>query len=478
MPNRVHVLIVEDSPDQAAWLEKACRETLPPGDVVIERVGNAVAALELLDRRHFDLAVCDLAIPANAVSLVPDRQHGLRVVRTIRDQHGGMPLMIVSEHSDDPALIRTLFREAGKADPYGAGVADYPMLVPFPSDELPECKRELADALGRSANVAGVPVTGVDAAQLTTSEVRAVQVFARSCGGSSAVVAGMDGGMSGAKTLRVTVLGPAGEEVAVVAAKLGSRERVRTEATAHQQISIRLPIGLGVPLSATVEAGASGHGGAFYGLAADYTRDLFECLANAPADAEAVVRSLRERLRTVYDNATQRERTLLELRRDIVFGADAHDAGSLESRILALDDRTITTIDCLQHGDMHGKNVLVNAACAPMLIDYADVRKTSGCLDPLTLELSAVFHPAAETARGSWPTDAQAARWNDLDAYVEDCPFEGYIRECREWTMAVAAQPAEVDAVVLCYCLRQMRFPSCPNPIAAALVETACSRLD
>jgi CheY-like chemotaxis protein len=476
MPSRVHVLIVEDRAAQAAWLEKTCAEALAPSDLLVEVADNAGAALELLEWQHFDLAICDLAIPANAVSLSPDRQHGLGVVRVIREKYGGLPLIIVSEHSDDPALMRTLIREAGTADPYGAN-ADFSMLVCFPNEELPECKRELAEALSRSAGVARLPVTGADAAKLTTSEVRAIQVFARSCGGSEAQVAGMAGGMSGATTLRLTVLGTEGQETALVAAKLGPRERVFAESNAHRQLSILLPVGLGVPLSSTVDAGAGSKGGAFYALAVDYTRDLFECLEHTPADAAAVVRSLREQLAPVYAKATQLEQPMLQLRRNIVGSADARDAGPLESTILALDGRDIGTTNCLQHGDMHGKNVLVNSVCKPMLIDYADVRRTTGCLDPVTLELSAVFHPAAQAARLDWPTEAQAGAWNDLDNYLENCPFQDYVRACREWITTVAATPEEVDAVVLSYCLRQLHFPRCPKPIAAALIETACTRL-
>jgi CheY-like chemotaxis protein len=476
MPTRVHVLIVEDSAAQAAWLEEACVEALAPGDLLIEVADNAEKALDLLNRQHFDVAVCDLAIPANAVSRAPDPEHGLRVVRTIRERHGGLPVIVVSEHSADASLLRTLMREAGMADPYGAG-AVCSMLVCLPNEDLPECKRELATALGRSASVAALPVTGPDAAELTVAEVRAIQVFARSCGGSAAEVAGMDGGMSDAKTMRLTVRGAYGQETALVAAKLGSRTRVLREANAYRQASILLPAGLGVPLSSTVDAGAGGQGGAFYRHAGEYTRDLVECLQYAPADAAAVVRSLRERLRHVYDGAVQVERTVLDLRRDIVFGADARDAGPLEPAILALDEHSVTTTQCLQHGDMHGKNVLVNAACEPMLIDYADVRVTTGCLDPITLELSAVFHPAAQAARGDWPTEAQARGWSDPDVYLENCPFEGYVRACREWTLAVAATPEEIDAVVLAYSLRQLQFPRCPRPLGAALIEAACARL-
>jgi hypothetical protein len=351
------------------------------------------------------------------------------------------------------------------------------MLACFANEELPECERELAAALNRSANVASLLVTGSGAAELSVSEVRTIQVFAHSFGGSSAEVTGMRGGMSGAKTLRLAVLGEDGQKIALVAAKLSTRDRLLKEVIAYSQWSILLPAKVGVPLSATVDSGAGNQAGAFYALAVDYTRDLFECLAHTPADAVVVVSALRDQLAPVYDNASQIERTVLKLRRDVVFSADARDAEALESTIVALDGHKIVTTDCLQHGDMHGENVLVNAACEPVLIDYGDVRRTTGCLDPVTLELSAVFHPAAQAARLAWPSEAQAALWNDIDAYVENCPFEDYVRACREWTMSVAATHAEIDAVVLSYCLRQLHFNDCPKSIAAALIEAACTRL-
>ncbi len=473
MPNRVHVLIVEDNAAQAQRLESACTKALSPTDLLIELAEDSSTAHDLLASQHFDIAICDLAIPATGVSLIPDRMHGLRVVRTIRDEHGGLPLIIVSEHSDDPALMRNLMRDAGSADPYGAG-AEVPMLVCFGNEELPECERELAAALNRSIGVAQVSITGAGAAALTISQTRAIQVFARSCEGSAAQVAAAKRGRSEAKTLRLTVHGIAGQETAHVAAKLGSREWVAGEMIAHRQASSMLPVGLGVPLTSTVAAGASGEGGAFYGLAVYYTRNLVECLDDAPDDAAKVVQSLSNKLAPVYALAPQRQLSVLDIRRDIVGRADARLAGSLESAIVELNDHKVLVTECIQHGDMHGENVLVNDACEPMLIDYGDVRRTSGCLDPLTLELSTVFHPAARTVRGAWPTETQASSWEDLDTYVESCPFEGYIRECRKWTMDVAASREEIAAVLLSYCLRQLRYPECPKPLARTLIDLAC----
>jgi len=47
---------------------------------------------------------------------------------------------------------------------------------------------------------------------------------------------------------------------------------------------------------------------------------------------------------------------------------------------------------CVQHGDLHGLNVLVGAMNAPLLIDFAEVRHGPAATDPVILELSAIFH--------------------------------------------------------------------------------------
>ena len=52
MPNRVHVLIVEDSAAQAQWFESACGEALPAQDLLVEVADNAETALGLLDRQR------------------------------------------------------------------------------------------------------------------------------------------------------------------------------------------------------------------------------------------------------------------------------------------------------------------------------------------------------------------------------------------------------------------------------------------
>ena len=57
-----------------------------------------------------------------------------------------------------------------------------------------------------------------------------------------------------------------------------------------------------------------------------------------------------------------------------------------------------------------------------MLIDYGDVRRANAALDPVTLELSAVFHPDIAGVLGDWPTVDQISNWADIDAYCKNCP--------------------------------------------------------
>ena len=313
-----------------------------------------------------------------------------------------MPLIVLSEVGKDPEVLRELMRETTKADPYGLG-SETSMLACRAKEELPECLRDIRTALERSAGVASVRVTGTGATDMEVAEVRTLQVFARRRAGSALEVASFAGGLSGAKTLRVRLLDEHANPIGHVAAKLGPLARVREEAIAWNRASMTLPEGIGVPLIGTVDVGAGGYGGAFYRLADNHTRDLVDCLENDTAAAVAVVGALEAAFEPLYAAGAAAEYTVLKLRRDIVRESDASRTAALEPQVRALDSKTVRAHWCLQHGDLHGKNVLVDMDAHPVLIDYADVRTTTGCLDPVTLELSTVFHPACGTARGNWP---------------------------------------------------------------------------
>lgn len=474
MPDRVHVFILEDRGDRSAPIEEACTEVL--GDqVLIEVARNSAEALDLLRKEHFDVAVCDLSVPKDALSMAPDVEHGRAVVRRMRDDYAGLPLIVLSDYASDPHLLRSIYRETTKADPYGLD-GEYLMLDCHDRADLPECLHALKESLQRSQRVATFPVTGSVASELTLQELRVVQIFSLRSGGATAEVEPLAGGLSSAKTLRVRVLDDSGGQTAIVAAKLGDRARILQDAKAHEKTAAMFPVHLGVPLAGTVDAGASGVGGAFYRLADEHTRDLFDCMGTDPDEAAGVVQTLANSLRVVCEGSAAQDVSVVEIRRMVVGKTDARSAGDLEASLKDLDARTLSASYCLQHGDLHGANVLVDSDSRPLLIDCADARRAVGCWDPLTLELSTVFHPAGVANRASWPSVDQALEWWDLDAWATGCPFDGYVRRCREWSLAIATEN-EIDAVVAAYALRQLDFDDCPTDLALALVKQACNRL-
>jgi CheY-like chemotaxis protein len=476
MASRLRVLVVEDDPDEAQAVEDACRRAVDQPDMVVEVVGDQSSAVDLLGSQDFDLVVCDLAIPHTLHSLVPDRDEGLKVIQAVRRAQPGLPIIVLSEYGKDPKILRRIIEEGGSADPYGLGVARA-MIDPFPKEEFLACEQAIADSLRRSAGVASIPITGPGAGALKVGEERAVQILARVAGGAAARVIRLDEGLSGAKVLRVSLTAEDGGHRGKIVAKIGVHERALREREAYEAAALQLPPNLGAPLAKSVEAGAGRFAAIIYRDLEEHDRDLFQILAADPAEAGTVVRSLREQFRSIHERAAAKTFTLLTLRRRIVNRSDLALAGELAGRIRALDGISIPGRECLQHGDLHGKNVLVNNAGAPMLIDYADFGQTSCVLDPVTAELSAVFHPRAADSRGVWPSAQRISEYFDLEAYLDGCPFPDYIRTCRAWQQAVGAE-REIAAVVLAYALRQLRYDETDHACAKALVEAALNQVE
>jgi hypothetical protein len=99
-------------------------------------------------------------------------------------------------------------------------------------------------------------------------------------------------------------------------------------------------------------------------------------------------------------------------------------------------------------------------------------------LDPVTLELSLLFHPAAKALFDGWPTIDQAASWPDLDLYTKNCPVADLIRQCRDW---VFAAPGVGDkgayACVYSYCLRQLQFAGTNHDLAKVIAHAAIKKI-
>lgn len=471
MSKLCRLLLIEDDPREASAIEHNCCPD--PSKVAIDVVGNGADAEEALERNEYDVILCDLALPADGRQVDPDTAEGMRLIQLMGEQSRGTPVIIISAHAD--LHMATNFLDASRVgDLYGTQV-DEPLVRFFPKEDLPDCIEAVQAHIAKTETLDAFVLTGQDV-DLSLSEERALKIYGRRQGAGSAMVEPFDSGLSAAKTLKVSLVEPDGADAGCVVAKLGDLRRVIREAERSAQAAPRLPVGLGAVALYVVQAGAGRRGALIYQFADEYTSTLFGLLAAGDdSGAARVVTRLRERIVDKWlKNAPEIVNGLSEVRRRSVSDAELRNAGVAipEER-----DVEVNVTKALSHGDLHGFNVLVRGDGEPTLIDYGEVRLGNAALDPVTLELSILYHPAFAGRTGSWPSVDQGRVWFDLDAYCEGSPVEEFVRSCRAWAVEASAGDEEMLATAYSYSIRQAKYQEESSELAMAIALGAYEEL-
>jgi CheY-like chemotaxis protein len=457
------LLLIEDDHAEATMIERACCPD--PSSVTFHVVNNALEAEDLLREAEYDLIICDLALPGDTRLFDPDTDEGLRLFRIIREQSPGTPVIVLSGHAD-LHMMQPLFQASRDGDLYGTRT-EQPLVQFFAKEDLPDCVDAVRTHIARTAVLDQLELELPAALKLSLSEERALKIFGKRTGATEGRVEPFAGGLSEAKTLKLSLTDATGNSTGVVVAKLGDLRKVTREANRYEQVAPLLPVGLGAHVLYVVQAGAGRRGALIYQLADEHTTSLFDLLAASDPVAVSATERLRTRLTDWVASAPFVVRSLSEIRRPLISDIELRDAN-----VPIPDERDIdvSVRESMAHADMHGLNVLVNPQGEPTLIDYGEVRRANAALDPVTLELSAVFHPAMQGAFGNWPTQEQARLWLDLDAYCEDSPIAEFVRSCREWAYVVSAGKEEVASTAYAYAIRQAKYgnPSLPKALAVA----------
>ncbi len=460
----IRVLLIEDEPDVAELLGTACAEAVG-GRVTVAVAADPSAAAAALAESEFDLVVLD-------VDDAPD------LFRSLAREHPGVPLAVIGS-AEDPDLINELLAAARREDLFGTETGQ-PMISFDPRDKVDVCCARIGALLRSTAELAELPLELDGKLELTASQRRAIQIFARRTGATGAKVTPLSGGLSGAVTVIVDAVDGRGMRTAHVVGKLTGIEGIPGAVGGYENAMPYMPAGLGAALAGVVSAGAGDIGAVFFRLADDHERTWFECLATAPGDAAAAVVRLRERFGDHYAHGAPEPQTFGALRRAVVTDDELALAVAPLPDLSRFEGTEIESRPGIQHRDLHGLNVLVGDSGEPLLIDYDNYAPANCALDPLTLETSAFFHrnAGAQEARRGWPTHEQARNWADLDAYLEGCPYPEAIRACRAWAEAAAASPRELSATLLAIGVRQFCFENTDKELARSIVEAGAEGLE
>ena len=469
----MRVLFVEDEDD---WFAEVAAELKAlDNSVSVVRARSRASAVSYIEAEdeEFDFIICDLRIPPSDGGIVGDENQGLFVQTRAREVRPGVPCMFLTAHAT-MRNIRDSLSSGGTEDIFGTR-EPFRMVVHFSKVELPEAMMWVSEFTKKRSELRAIVVDHETRMLLSDHVQLGLQIFARRHEGSRVQIQPLGGGLSGAETYRATVHGPTGVTASVFT-KFDRRSAIVSE---HEQYNRCLPTLLGPTSFAShadqIIAGLGSNGAVFYQLATGFDRSLFGLIADNDEAAGLTVAKLHQKVDPWHAMRESSQRRIGDFRQeavpDSVLTQYEDELGALDYR--AFEESMISVSACYQHGDLHGANVLVDSLGEPLMIDFGNLGLASACLDPIVLELSILFHPQGSGAIGEWATAEMAEHWCAVDTWARASPVPEFVRACRHWASAVAANELEWLCVAYREALRQLKYPDTRKDLAIAIAISA-----
>ncbi|TQJ34314.1 phosphotransferase [Arthrobacter sp. SLBN-122] len=462
------VLLIEDE-DRSIRLTSDALARVTTVTPTIARYRDA--ALSAIRFDEFDLILCDLRIPPTANSLDISEEHGLAVHSEARTVCPGTPIIFLTGFAT-PSNITDQLSSGGVADIYGLNSVPMVQLC-LKSDlaRLDTLLRGFAKALSDLDDWCKVEST------LTISPMmaRAVRCYAKSIGSRSAAVTPLQG-LSGAEVATARFTDTHGG-IASVFVKVLDFESARDELNRyHQFAGNRLEPGFFAPALTATFSGLRKEAALFSTLAGNSYRSIFQVLRESPEAGAEIVRRLQVGMEAWHSPTVPHSFSLADLRRARIPDEKLPDGIAALPELLALEEISVEVRTGVIHGDLHGENVLVNANGGPMLIDFGDLGVGTSASDPITLELSVLFHLQGPARGSGWPQPRNLESWWDIDRFAEGAPHEEFLRACRSWASSIDTEAA-ICAIAYSHALRQLKYDDVDPDIAVAIAASAASFL-
>lgn len=469
------ILLVEDHIDFAKTIEKAIH-AIEGCELIWTR--SKAGALTAIADEHFDIVILDRRIPTEDDILDDHQDHGWAVFHAIMEEQPGTSVWFLTGTVDADFPTELLNAHGKRGDVHSCGQEDALYQV-FWKEKMPSCiaaVRAFRSQIQQTDSI-NLVQEGTQI-NLRAEESRLLKLFGRRHQGARVTVRVLQGGLSGSRVFRVSVYNAAGAVKITSVAKVGSFEDISTEREKYQTEIVKLANGAFPPVTAEIRHGAAGYAGIFYQVVGTEVRSLFDELKSDPIAAAAAADRLRQD-QAIWHGARQVERVRVSTVRrsligDVALQAHIHHLAGID--LVAVEHVEIDVARCVQHCDLHCGNVLFDDSGRPMVIDYPDTRNAFASLDPVTLELSTIFHKDAPHPQG-WPTEARGNQWSDVDAFCEGATYETYIRSCRSWAEDIAGSPQEVLAVAYSYALRQVKYDDTNKALVRAIVNACIAKL-
>ena len=473
---KMKILLVEDNRSYAETLKERILSLSTPSSVFLAESRDAAVAF--LKSDFFDIIILDLQIPTTDGAFDLEYVHGQQVFFSALENAPGTPVYILTGSEPD-AFLRGLAKHGQSHDIWGDGIA-VPTVDYHHKEDGDQLLAHLNEIAPRIAATDEIRInTGGQPIELKPEQKRALKVFTRSNGGTSCKLKRL-GGLSDAIVLKVSVLDSTGHVRCECVGKLGLARHVRKEITAYNSEVTHLRLGAFALVISYHDQGLRGFSGIFYALADQHSDTFFDLALNRPSKAKVVLTSAREALSRWSDSGTVVNIPVREVRQKILSDENFEKiiAEHELEQLRALDERVVSISASCIHGDLHGGNVLVNSKDQPLMIDFGDVGAGYTCLDPITLELSMLFHPDARASGLSNSLEDSVGDWLNLGIYSANSPAAPIVQFCREWAYDVGPHDDSVLIIAYLFTLRQFKYETVPKDTLTSLLNGLLKALD
>lgn len=464
----MRVLIVEDDVNNIHELESVVLPKYGQGEIYLAKSRDS--AINLLEQHCFDAVLLDRKIPSSDGQMDEDVIYGEVVYSHIMKNFPGTLIRFWSAFLKDEYISEKIDRDVRHEDVWGNGITIATVgIIPKSRYDL-LC--EFLDNIKNQKNILNaieIRVPPDDVLTISSNHKKILRIFARIRGGRAIEVANVTGGLSSSSVVRTSVYNGRRKIVTAIG-KLSNISQVRDESLRQRRINGLAP-GSFTALLEQVKCGAGGSAGTFYKLADSYKHSLFELLHTSPESMDAVVDKVK--LKTSPWNEAASDETILirDLRRQLVSDEIFNMVLEMEPGIADFENLSVDISRAVQHSDLHGANILLDDEHNPILIDYGDIQENHAALDPITLELSNIFHPAGFRSQTGWPTLEQAENWCDLSTYLIDCPIASFITKCRNWAYETAPANRSFYAMSYVFLLKQFKYPNTDKDVALVIIK-------
>lgn len=451
------ILIIEDE----QYIHDAISQKL--GDLTnITNSYDLENSLNYIEKENYDLIILDLAIPSKSGLMDQDPQYGLQCFYRIKENAFGTPVIILTGSTAEDFIDQLLVSQ-DIVNIWGEELS----LIRFSK------KYNILDGLKiinsykqKWLNLNDIEINNIDF-DLNWFNKRLFKIFVLKKGGVRCTVEVVGGGLSEAEVYKMIVYNSQGNIIFNIICKIANSEIIDQETNNYNNYICRLPNNASARLIDTIKVGAKNKVGVFYSLAQGFNDHFFseKILSNST--------NIFNCLKTLYDGWEVSEKRIKigDIRRLVLSDENLeiikqnYDLNWVSS----FEETNVQVNWGCCHGDLHGLNILVKDETA-ILIDYGDVKEAPACLDPITLELSLLFHPKGPLLVGNKISKAMIDSFLGENLQIDDDYCLDYINECRKWISDKSVGKKEVLSMRYAYLIRQLKYNTNPE-VALSLLH-------